>query len=215
MATYLDIKEAVAENLGKTDGATPNTKREGAIKRARRKYYGARQWTFCRKVGTAISFTAGVANLPADYNNRFKPLSLYRYDGDIKYTYTPVEWADVDSYDDATYVYAVDLQNGDIKVSSTYASLLIDYTFLPADKTAVDGSQDADVEPAPDTTAIELLATAYFFMSSRQSKGSYQQFLDGYKDQLRQDEQADAKSTPVRLYRNHMHILNKGYHSHG
>ena len=210
MPTYLNLKEAVAENLGKTDGSTYNTKREGAINRARRKYYSERQWSFTTKVGATLTFTAQVASLPSDFNDKFNPISIYTYVGNQKYNYRLVEWSDLTAYGSLDYVYALDPFNGTVKISQSTSTLSLDYTYLPLDKTATDGSQDADVEPAPDITAISLLATAYYFMSSRQSKGTYQQFLDGYKEQKRDDEMSDSSSTPVRFF-NKPRMLNTGY----
>jgi hypothetical protein len=209
--TWLQVKEAVANNLGKIDGATFNQKREDSINRARRKYYSEKQWSFLRKVGTTLTFTAQVAPLPSDFNLKFNPFAVYEYDGDVKYEYVKVEWADIDSYSTAEYVYAIDPVNFDIKISQTSATCLIDYTYLPVDYTSTTGTQDTSVEPAPHTTAIELLGTAYYFMASRQSAGKYEQFLDGYRNQLQEDKQADGMAMPPRYFRRTPTIAKTGY----
>lgn len=211
MSTWLDLKEAVAENLGKTDGATYNTKREGAILRARRKYYSERQWDFLKKVGVVLTFTTQVAPLPTDFNGNFNPVRVYKYVGNLKYDYRRVEWDDLTSYGSLDYVYAVDNVNNLVKISQNDPTLLIDYTYLPVDITATDGTSDSTVEPAPDITAISLLGTAYFFMSSRQSKASYQVFLDGYKEQLQLDEKKDAGNQTPRFFRPLTTTINTGY----
>jgi hypothetical protein len=212
MSTYLDVKEAVAENLGKTDGATPDTKREGAINRARRKYYSEGRWGFLTRTAT-LTFTAQVASLPTDFNGKFSPVCVYKYSGNVKYEFLKVPYADIGSYLTDQYAYAVDEYNGTIKINQSDATLTIDYVYLPADKTATDGSQDADIEPAPDITAITLLATAYFYLSSRQSKGSYEQFKQAYDLQLQEDQRSDAQGSPIRFFRSSALLINRGYQS--
>jgi hypothetical protein len=212
MSTYLDVKEAVAENLGKTDGSVYNTKREGAIKRARRKFYSEKPWSFLRKLGVTLTFTNNVASLPTDYNPTFIPLSVYSYSGNVKYDYRQVDWSNLAAFNNADWVYALNRADNTIKISQPDTTLLFDYIYLPADKTAIDGSQDNDVEPAPDTTAIELLATAYYYLSSRQSKSSYAQFMDAYNMELARLAKNDHQNDSVLFFRNPAPSISSGYH---
>lgn len=209
--TWLQVKEAVANNLGRTDGATYSVKREDAINRARRKFYSERQWRFLKRTAGTLTFTAQVASLPTDFNLSFSPICIYKYVSNVKYEYRQVNWDDLVAYSTLDYVYAIDPYNKTVKISQTDASLSIDYTYLPTDQTATDGTDDTDVEPAPDTTAIELLATAYFFMSSRQSKSSYQQFLDGYREELSVMVSRDAVTMNPRFFRQQRSSTERGY----
>ncbi len=212
--TWLMLKEAVANNLGKTDGSTYSVKREDAINRSRRTFYSFRQWSFLTKNEATLTFTARVASLPTDLNLSFKPVCVYKYVNTTKYELSQVEWVDIASYSSGQYVYAINKVDKQIKTSETDATLSIDYTFLPVDITATDGSADSSIEPAPDTTAIELLATAYFFMSSRQSRSAYSQFLDSYKEEVRRMASTDAsRSSLPRLFRSIGTTVKQGYES--
>lgn len=212
-STWLDLQEAIAENLGKTDGATYSTKRAGAANRARRKYYSEYPWKFCRKVGQTLTFTSQVATLPSDFNGKFDPVRVYKYVGNVIYQYRQVEWADLSSWGNVDYVYAVDPANDTVKISQSDSTLSIDYCYLPADNVSVSGSNDSVAEPASDITAIALLATAYFYLSSRQSKGSYGFFMDEYGKQLKEDERSDAGITPVRYFKPPVRRIQTGYTS--
>lgn len=211
MSTYLNVKEGVAANLGKTDATIYNAKREGSINRARRKYYQEKEWGFCKKVGQTLTFTNQLASFPSDYSRKFKKFTLYKYVGNVPYEYDRVEWDELSAYNSLAWVYAIDPANKQVKISTTDATLLCDYTAQPTDKTATDGSQDADIELAPDTTAIELLGTAYYFLSARQSKGGYKAFKEEYDQQLLLDKAADHMlDTPV-FFRDQTPVLNTGY----
>jgi hypothetical protein len=212
MPTYLDLKDEVANNLGKTDGSTYNVKRESAINRARRRYYSAKRWTFLSKKATSVVIASQLGDLPTDYNTKFAPGCVYTYSGNIKTEYRQVEWDQLAAYGQLDYVYAVDLVNRDIKISQTnVAAVLLDYQYLPVSKTATDGSQDADVEPAPDVTAIALLATAYFYLSARQGKAAYKAFSEDYKLQLGIDVADDNQAAPVRFFHEGLRPINTGY----
>lgn len=214
MATWLDLKTFVAGQLGADNGATATSLRDKRINEARREFYSHRRWSFLNKSAT-LTFTARVAPLPADFNKKFAPLDVYKYVGTVKYQFSRVSFADVDYYSSEEYVYAIDPVNDQVKINTTDATLTIDYTYLPADKSTSDSSDDSDVEPAPDITPIGLLGIAKWWLSSERGTGKYQLFKDEYKESLASAVLVDAGAVPVRpLYSRRKRIKN-GYTPRG
>lgn len=200
MPTFLDIKSAVANNLGRIDQATYDSKREGSINRARRKYYQEVGWNFLKKTVT-LTFTSKLAPLPTDYSTKFDPVRVYDYSDNVEHTYVKVDLDRVNNYLEFDYVYAIDRENGKIVTNQDVATLKMIYIYLPLDITVTDSSKDNTVDPAPDTTAIEHLATALYFLGARQAAGKYQMFKDEYDKQLELDKRNNSTNDTVRLYR--------------
>lgn len=180
MASLLDIKKAVATNLGQTDYSTTNTIRDIKINDARREFYTAKKWSFLKK-NTTLTFSAGVASFPTNYNPDFDLGQIYSYSGTDKTVYTQVELEDLDSYatDSGEFVYAIDRENSQFKSNQQSTSPQIAYYQLPADK-LTDGSEDSDEEPAGDITPIILLATAMLWLSDERDEDNYDRFFKRY-----------------------------------
>lgn len=209
MATLLTIKDYVANQLGKDDGSTPNSKRDKIINQARRKFYSEKRWSFLRTQGNAPTFTNYVANLPANYNIKYDPIAVYAYSGNAKFQYSKVSWDDLDEYGTADYVYAIDKINRTIKVSQNPYTVYLDYTYLPADKD-MGTSDDTDAEPIDDITPIGLLAVAMWWLASERATGKHQMFLDEYNEELSRLKEADASSHAIRFFKPPVR-LNTGY----
>lgn len=197
--TILDIKNVVATQMGKTDGNVANTKRDTLINQARRKFYSERRWSFLFTSST-LTFTSKLADLPATYNKKFDPISIYTYISDVKYTYQKVEWQDVEQFTTESYVYAINKTTKQIKINQTTSSLTIDFTALPADA-ALDTTDDADVEPVDDITPIAYLAIAMYWLSSERSTGKFEMFMDMYRQELGQLISIDSAAQPVKTIR--------------
>lgn len=198
MATLLDIKNFVANHTGKDNGSTAVPKRDRLINAARRQFYTERPWSFLKDDDT-LTFTSQEADLPADFNEKFDPLDIYKYDGNVKYQFKKVDWSEVDNYLTDQYVYAIDRTNGKVRINTSDSSLTILYTKLPADK-AIDTSANSDTEDAPDITPIGLLATAMWWLSSERSTAKYQLFYDQYNDAMARAVRMDAQTQPVKLF---------------
>lgn len=207
--TFLDIKNFVANHTGKDNGATANTKRDRLINAARRQFYGERAWSFLKDDAT-LTFTSQEASLPADYNEKFDPIDVYKYSSNLKYKFDKVEWSEVDNYATDRYVYAVDRANGKIRINTTDTTLTLLYTKLPADK-AVDTTDDSDSEDAPDITPIGLLATAMWWLSSERSTAKYQLFYDQYNDAMARAVRMDGMTQPVRQFKHYRFDDRKRY----
>lgn len=214
MATWLDLKTAVTGQLGGVDGGVYVAKREVAINRARRRYYSKRRWSFLKVDDATLTFTAQVAPLPSDYNRKFDPIDIYFYSGNIKYCFEKVEWGSIPSYQTDQYVFAINRKTNQIKINQTnVATATMEYTYLPADKTATDGSQDTDIEPAPDMSAIELLAIGYWWLAKERDEDNYKLFEGQYEQKMQEDIVADLASTSAHFFRPKAPYLIKGYRS--
>lgn len=212
MSTFLDLKTAVTGQLGGLDAGTYVAKRETAINRARRRYYSENSWYYLGVNDYTLNFTAGIASLPSDMNQKFDPSDIYFYSGNIKYAFNKVDWGSISSYLTDQYVFAVDKSSKRIKTNHPeIATLTMQYTTLPADYTATDGSQDSNVEPAPDITAIEYLSVAYWWLSKERDSEEYDRHMAMYREQLKIDLEADQATTPVRFFRPVRPYIIRGY----
>jgi len=212
LSTFLDLKTDVTSQLGGLDAATYVSKRETCINRARRRYYSETSWYYLGVNDYSLAFTAGIATLPTDMNQKFDPSDIYFYSGNIKYAFNKVDWGSIQSYLTDQYVYAVDKSSRRIKTNHPeITTLTMQYTTLPADYTATDGSQDTTVEPAPDITAIALLAIGYWWLSKERDKQKYNEFETEYLAKVKQDMTEDEATVPVRFFRPVRPYIIRGY----
>lgn len=212
MSTFLDLKTDVTGQLGGLDAATYVAKRETCINRARRRYYSDNSWYYLGVNDYPLSFSASIASLPSDMNQKFDPSDVYFYSGNIKYAFNKADWGSIPSYLTDQYVFAVDKGTKRIKTNHPeILSLTMQYTALPADYVATDGSQDTDVEPAPDISAIVLLSIGYWWLAKERDRDKYESFLQQYKDQLALDLAEDEATTPVRFFRPVRPYIIRGY----
>lgn len=209
MPTLGNVKQGVSDQINLDNGSISVPKRDRQINRARRKYYSEAKWSFCLTPNETITITSQEGPLPADYNKKFEPASVYTYVSGVKYNFAPVAWADLESYTTDSYVFAINKDTEKIKINqTTYASIKMDYYALPADA-PIDTTQDATEELAPDTTAIEFLSIAYYWLTSQRSTANFDRFMDMYKEQLTSDKKANLQTQPVR----HVNLgrLNQGF----
>ena len=194
MATLLDIKNFVSNQLGNDDGSVDDTIRDRFINQARRKFYSETRWFFLQKTVTP-SWTNGVANLPSDYNYKYDPLDVYTTDGGLKIGYRKVELSELEAYPQV-YCYAIDEENQQIKTNQPTGTPALVYLYLPDDY-ALNNTQNNDVEPVQDITAIAWLSIAYFWLASERSTARYQLFMDMYKEELNKLKLINAQKQPI------------------
>ncbi len=195
MATLLDIKNFVSNQLGNDDGSVDDPIRDRFINQARRKFYSETRWFFLQK-STVPSWSSGVAALPSDYNHKYDPADVYVNDGGLKISYRKVELGELDAYPDV-YCYAIDQENNEIKINQVSATPTLAYYYLPADY-QLNSTQNSDVEPIQDITIIAWLSIAYYWLASERSTARYQLFMDMYKEELNKLKLMNAQKQPVR-----------------
>jgi hypothetical protein len=194
MATLIDIKNYVSNQLGVDSGATSNTIRDRFIIFARRKFYSEYQWSFLDKV-VVPAFTANQASLPADFNTKFKPKTVWAQSGIVKIMYTLVDIESIQAYPD-TFVYALDIPNLKIVINRSDYSPSLLYTYLPVDP-PLNNTQDNVVEPASDITAIAYAAISSWWLASERSNARFQLFDDKYQEELQKMKLIDSKNVPI------------------
>lgn len=201
MSTLGDIKYDVSSQLGAIDGNISVPKRDRAINRARRKFYGERKWSFCNIPDASVTITTQQGDLPTDYNRKFDPNKVYVYSGGVEYVFAKKQWSEIDAYPADSYVYAINKNTNKIKLNQTqFASILLDYQALPANA-PLDTTQDATVELAPDIEPINNASIAYWWLTSERNTANFDRFMDLYKEGLGLAVQADTANQPVRTLR--------------
>lgn len=207
MSTILDIKKYVASQTGKTDWSTADNKRDTIINAARREFYSCKKWSFLKKTAS-LTFTANEASFPTNFNPSFDPGQLYSYSGTTKTLLSYVELEDFAQYSAGDNKYAFDFENS--KIKCTESSATITYFQLPEDK-AVDGSDDSDVEPAPDITCISLLATAMWWLAKQRDEDNYKTFYTRYENLLKKMVQRDNMVGATRRIPSYLEGFDLGY----
>jgi hypothetical protein len=208
----LDIKKFVASQTGKTDWSVADSKRDTIINQARREFYSAKKWKFLKKSAT-LTFSSGAASFPSDYNPTFDIGQVYSYSGTDKTQYVQVEIEDLSSYaNDSTsdFVFALDIENSQIKSNQQSTTPTLTYFHLPADK-ATDGSDDTDTEPSTDITCICLLATAMWWLAKERDEDNYNRFYVRYQEALKKAIQRDNINGPHISVGRYLDNVNLGF----
>lgn len=212
MAILLDIKKQVAAQMGKSDYSTSDDKRNILINSARREFYSAKKWSFCKKSAT-LTFSSGEASFPTDYNPSHDVGEIYSYSNNTKTKYEQVNLEDLSSYEDdstAYYVFAIDVENSKILSNQQSATPTLTYFFLPSDA-ELDTSDDTDTEPAPDISAIALLATAMVWLSKERDEENYDRFYKRYEAVLKRMIERDNKVGKAKQTDNYLQSYDLGY----
>jgi hypothetical protein len=212
MSTLLDIKKFVASQTGKTDWSVSDSKRDTIINQARREFYSTKKWKFLKKSAT-LTFSSGEASFPADYNPTFDIGQIYSYSGTEKTLYDQVELEDLLSYESnsaSDFVFALDHENSKIKSNQQSTTPTLTYFHLPSDK-ATDGTDDSDVEPTTDISAICLLATAMWWLAKERDEDNYNRFYVRYQEALKKAIQRDNINGPEMSLKHYMSGADLGF----
>ena len=199
-STLLDICQEVANQLGKNNGDVADTKRDTAIKRARRRFYKEYPWSFTKKSDT-ITFASGVAGFPSDYDTNFEP-KIYSYSGVLKKEYKLVPLEDVSGYTTDIPVFAIDYGNSQF-VTNLDSAPNITYHI----RVSSDMSNTSVIEPCDDISAIVSLSVALYWLLSERNDDMFKMFKADYDTEIDRLIKEDAKKSPVRRFRDD----NNGY----
>lgn len=204
MPTFLQLKNATANQLGKSDGGTANTIRDNHINDVvRNEIANVFPFSWLRKTNSSISInSSGQADLPSDYNPNHKIYDLRRvvsgtYSDDL---YTEVPQEAFDTYGAGSLRYFIDFNTGTnlYRLNSTEPSVTLKVTYYhtPAAMTA-----DADVCVVPDQDAVAYLAAARYWLSSERDETNHDRFKALGNQRLQQLVLDDKKARPQRLRR--------------
>jgi hypothetical protein len=192
MATLLDVKNYVAWQRNNTDGATPDSTRDGLINEAFKEVYNARRWTWLKKKAT-LTISSNEASMPVDYNKLYEPIEIWNYDSTdttAKNAFTQVDISDLSSYASDANVYAIDHENSKILFKTLETSVFMNYTSQFTDY-ALDGTQDSSVLLIPNYDAVKYLALSMYWMSQERATGKQQLYFDNYQRALSQLKKQD------------------------
>lgn len=215
MPTFLQLKNATANQLGKTDGGTTNTIRDNHINDViRNEIADAYPFSWLRKTNSAISLnSSGQSDLPSDYNPNH-PLTLRKVvtgtSNDTLFTEVP---RDVfDTYGAGSFRYYIDYNTSTdlYRLNTTEASITaqIVYWFKPAAMTA-----DADICIIPDQDLVAFLAAARYWLSFWEDETNHDRFKALGNQRLQQLVLNDKKANPLRPNRSSAYGRNLGWNT--
>jgi hypothetical protein len=195
MITFLAEKNAVANVLGKIDGATANTIRDNAINEVRQfDIANAFPFSWLERTTTLTTSSLGVVDLPADFNVTHKPKDVRETGTD-----TPFEMVNKELYarygagDDVYYIdFNTSTNRWRINTTEISTGLTIVYYTIPTSLTA-----DADIDSIPDLTVIKYLAASRYWLTER-NYGNFDRFNDLGNQRLQFLINKDKKSVPTR-----------------
>jgi hypothetical protein len=214
MATFLQLKNATANQLGKSDGGTANTIRDNHINDVvRNEIADAYPFSWAR-VSTTLSIdTAGQSDLPADYNPSHK-----MYDARVVTSgygndtiYYEVQREVFDSIGATNYFfidYNTSTNRYRVNARATSVTLTIVYYAKPTAMTA-----DTDVCIVPDQDVIAFLAAARYWLSSERDETNHDRFQALGNQKLQQLITNDKKANPRRSSRGSMYGSNLGWNT--
>jgi hypothetical protein len=192
LSNTLDIKIEVASQLGKTNGNVPEIKRDTAIVRARRAFYGAFPWSRLKN-SDVLTFASGVVAWPIDFDATFPP-HIYTYSASLKVPYRLVAIEDVSGYTLDVPVFAVDFANSQF-ISNVDGDVNITYQTQVSDTLS-----DSFVEPTDDISPIVSLAIGYYWLSAERKAEQYDRFTAVYKQELADCIRQDRLKQPTRHF---------------
>jgi hypothetical protein len=210
--TYLNEKNAVANVLGKTDGATANTIRDNAINEVRQfDIANAYPFSWLERTTTLTTSATGTVDLPANFNVTHKPKDVREVltNTNDDNVFKMVNKEIFDNYDAGDEVYYIDwntsTEKWQIHTTEFSTGITIVYYCIPTTLTA-----DADIDPIPDLTVIKYLAAARFWLTER-NYGNYDRFNDMGMQRLQLLINKDKKANPQRLSRSTAYGVSQGW----
>jgi len=197
MLSYLQEKNAVANVLGKTDGATANTVRDNAINEVRQfDIANAYPFSWLERIDTPTTSATGSVDLNDDFNVTHKPRDIRDADDNI---FVPINKELFNTYSGGKYVYYIDYNTStdlwQINTNANSTALTIIYYAIPATLTT-----DNQVDPIPDLIVIKYLTAARFWLTER-NYGNHDRFNDLGNQRLQMLINKDKKANPQRLTR--------------
>ena len=215
MPTYLELKNATANQLGKSDGGSANTIRDNHINDViRNEIADSYPFSWLRKSGSLSLDSSGQADLAADYNPVHPVYDLRKTvsgtgNDDI---FTEVTREGFDKYSAGDYKFYVDYNTSTnrYRVNTTEVSLTATVTYYHK-PTAL--SADADVCIVPDQDVVAYLSAARYWLSSERDEANHDRFKSLGNTRLQQLILSDKKTNPLRSRRGTVYGRNLGWNT--
>ena len=212
MITYLAEKNAVANLLGKTDGATANTIRDNAINEVRQfDIANAYPFSWLERSTDVTTSATGSVDLPDNFNVTHKPKDVRKVGADKTddNIFDQVNRELFDEYSSGSYKYYIDYNTAtdkwQIHTTENSTDITIIYYSIPTTLTA-----DADIDSIPDLIVIKYLAAARYWLKER-NFGNHDRFNDLGLNRIRLLINKDKKANPTRLKRGSIYSVDMGW----
>lgn len=215
MATFLQLKNGVANIFGRTDGGTPDTVRDNSINDVIRNliasYY---PFSWLRKTASLTIDSSGQADLPSDFNITHK-ISYIAETGtgnnDDK-VYQEIDVSANDSFGLGDTVYYIDFNTSTNRwrVNSKIVSKTLScvYYYIPAILV-----NDIDVCVVPDSDAVIYLSAARTWIGIYFDETNHDRFQTLGMRQLDLMVARDKKARPQRRRRGSIYTVDLGFNT--
>lgn len=203
--TFLDIKNAVSNVLGRTDGATPNTIRDNLINEVRQNdISNAYPFSWLEKPAT-VTTSSLVADLPEDYNITHAMKSVRDSDKN-QYVEVPKEVWD-DTIQPYTYFIDYNTSTNRWRINTKNDVVLnIIYYHIPATLTT-----NTDIDIIPDLKLVKYLVASEYWLSSERDETNHDRFQALGAKKLQDLITQDKRSKPTRPRRGSIYTVDMGF----
>lgn len=216
--TYLQIKNAVANRSGRTDGATANTIRDNAINNVIRDHIAsAHPFSWLRRQTTIALDSSGQGDLPADFNpnHKLQPGFVYIAQSGVgnDLYLEEINREGFDLVNQATsYKYYIDYNTSTnryrLNTTEPSQTATVIYYHIPAAL-----SDDADTCIVPDPMTVVYLASAIVWLSKERDETNHDRDNALGIQRLQQMILNDKRANPARPKRGGLYSYDLGFNT--
>ncbi len=196
--TYANLKQMVANHLGKTNDSTAVTLRDNAINDALRQIYQEGRWSWLL-TSTSTALSSSSFDLPADYNPQMGLETAYIAETGTANDHIMLRASvqDLDAYSTSDYVYWIsyDTSTNRYQFNSNQSSGTVTFYYyaIPSDLSGA-----SDVCRCPDPSAATYLSVAKYWLASERDETNYDRFYGKYQDRLERMKSNEAAFNTMR-----------------
>ncbi len=176
MHTFLNLKDAVSNVLGRTDGTTANTIRDNAINFVRQnEIANAYPFSWLEKP-VDVTVSAGSGDLPSDFNinHKLKDVRVVNSGNSNDDVFEEIDITESDKYGNGDHKYWITWHSVSNRweINVPYdCTLRIIYYQIPATL-----SSDATYDIVPDLDTVTFLSAARYWLSSERDEQNHDRF---------------------------------------
>jgi len=158
-ATFAQLKDWLARNIGETDSTSVDTAGAALINDAHKELSSRFPFNCNLTVGSDLTIAGNSATLPSDFDYSHKnEIEIYSYSGTTKTEYKSITPSEKSRYGSTDYVFYIDEKNSCVKSNQSSATLSLDYYAIPEVM-----SDDGDTTNFPVPKAISMLAAGDYW----------------------------------------------------
>lgn len=216
-ATYLQLKNLVANVSGRTNGGTPIPLRDNAINYVYQyEITNAYPFSWTKRTVQLTTDSNGEVDLPANYNPVHKIPDIRhtepeKYD-DVIFREVNEELFDSMYQGQAAYYISYNTSTDRYRLVTTEPDYAINvtYHFVPPELVG-----DGDICIVPDPDVVGYLAAARYWLASERDEANHDRFKALGQQRLGLLIQRDKKSNPQRIKRGTVYSRNLGWNAPG